>query len=351
MTIPQISNPPSTNWAVQLNQLMLSVGQGFLYGHNERSDSGLDVALIGVNAEGNTITDVVVTCANNATNYIVALRASYALSDSTATTNWTNTATYGRVGIAVFAAGVLTSYTDARFEPGGLFDHGSGSAAVTSVNGLTGAVDIGVAINAATGKTTPVDADSLGLSDSAASNVLKKLTWANLKATVKTYFDTLYQVLDSDLTTIAGLTATTDNFLQSASSAWASRTPAQAVVSLQGAGLDVDMAGFRGVPINSQSGNYTTVAADNGKTLLHPSGAGAGDTFTIDSNANVAHEIGAAITFCNMATDALSIAITSDTMNLAGAGTTGTRTLAQYGIATALKVTTTGWLISGTNLT
>jgi hypothetical protein len=38
----------------------------------------------------------------------------------------------------------------------------------------------------------PVDADEIPLVDSAASNVLKKLTWANVKATLKTYFDTLY---------------------------------------------------------------------------------------------------------------------------------------------------------------
>ncbi|MBT2326136.1 hypothetical protein J7E62_27790 [Variovorax paradoxus] len=50
----------------------------------------------------------------------------------------------------------------------------------------------GALINGATSKTTPVDADYLGLMDSAASNVLKKLSWANLKATLKTYFDTLY---------------------------------------------------------------------------------------------------------------------------------------------------------------
>jgi hypothetical protein len=47
-------------------------------------------------------------------------------------------------------------------------------------------------IHAATSKTTPVDADELPIADSAASYVLKKLTWANLKATLKTYFDTIY---------------------------------------------------------------------------------------------------------------------------------------------------------------
>jgi hypothetical protein len=43
---------------------------------------------------------------------------------------------------------------------------------------------VGAQISAATGKTTPVDADALPLSDSAASNVLKKLTWGNLKAAI-----------------------------------------------------------------------------------------------------------------------------------------------------------------------
>jgi len=46
--------------------------------------------------------------------------------------------------------------------------------------------------HAAAGKTTPIDADELPLVDTAASDVLKKLTWANVKATLETYFDTLY---------------------------------------------------------------------------------------------------------------------------------------------------------------
>jgi hypothetical protein len=38
-------------------------------------------------------------------------------------------------------------------------------------------------------------------------------------------------------------------------------------------------------------------------------------------------------------------------MYLAGTATTGSRTLAQRGIATATKVTSTNWVISGAGLT
>ncbi len=42
-------------------------------------------------------------------------------------------------------------------------------------------------------KTTPIDADSVLLQDSADQSIWKKLSWSNVKATLKTYFDTLYQ--------------------------------------------------------------------------------------------------------------------------------------------------------------
>lgn len=63
------------------------------------------------------------------------------------------------------------------------------------------------AIVAASSKTTPVDADTTALIDSAASNVLKKLTWADIKATLKTYFDTLYELAGA-ITAHAAVTAT-----------------------------------------------------------------------------------------------------------------------------------------------
>lgn len=109
--------------------------------------------------------------------------------------------------------------------------------------------------------------------------------------------------------------------------------------------------GFRTVPQNSKSAAYTTVLADSGKHILHPSADTTARTFTIDSNANVAYPIGTAITFVNQASaGVMTIAITSDTMRLAGAGTTGSRTLASNGVATALKLTSTEWIISGTGL-
>lgn len=102
---------------------------------------------------------------------------------------------------------------------------------VLSVVGLTGAVSkaglmaaidlsginsgnettttIGALINGATAKATPVDADYLGLMDSAASNILKKLSWANVKATLKTYFDTLYAPIGGSSFTWTEVTGTT----------------------------------------------------------------------------------------------------------------------------------------------
>lgn len=105
-----------------------------------------------------------------------------------------------------------------------------------------------------------------------------------------------------------------------------------------------------GIAQNAQAGNYTLTMADNGRHIYHASGDGAGDTYTIDSNANLALPVGFTVTFVNMASDTVSIAITTDTMYLAGTGATGTRTLAQYGVATAIKLTSTTWIISGTGL-
>jgi hypothetical protein len=78
-----------------------------------------------------------------------------------------------------------------------------------SFNGSANITVIAPGTVAATGKTTPVDADVIPLADSAASNVLKKLSWANLVATLKTYFDSVTTTLSGKTLTAPILTGTT----------------------------------------------------------------------------------------------------------------------------------------------
>ena len=135
--------------------------------------------------------------------------------------------------------------------------------AIESAMAAAEAVNITAPIIAAsTSKTTPVDADVLPILDSAAANILKKVTWANIKATLKTYFDTLYAAVgsfaasgaNSDITSLAALTAggLPDNSVLTADIADANVTPAKlsqpftagtAVATTSGTSID-----FTGIP-------------------------------------------------------------------------------------------------------
>jgi hypothetical protein len=108
-------------------------------------------------------------------------------------------------------------------------------------------------------------------------------------------------------------------------------------------------AGYMGVPQSAAAttGSYTIVGADAGKHIYST----ATRTVTIPANASVAFPVGTAITFIAAAGATVTIAITTDTLLLAGSGATGSRTLAPFGMATAIKITSTSWIISGNGIT
>ena len=121
---------------------------------------------------------------------------------------------------------------------------------------------------------------------------------------------------------------------------------------LSGCTVDgTDAVGFRNTPVNSKSEDYTLVLADSGKTIFHPASDTNDRTFTIPANSSVAYAVGTVVTFINLSANDLTIAITTDTMYLAGDGATGSRTLAEYGVASAVKVASTTWVVSGNGLT
>ncbi len=172
----------------------------------------------------------------------------------------------GTAGAAVWKLTSLTAGTD-YYAPGGtdvaIADGGTGaSTAAAAFTALkqdasttaTGVVELATDAETITGTDT-----ARGVTP---SNITAKMdtdgtlagnldTRIPTQKAVKTYADTK-QPLDTDLTTIAGLTATTDNFLQAKSSVWASRTPAQVLADLAAVGttfqpLDSDLTTIAGL--------------------------------------------------------------------------------------------------------
>jgi hypothetical protein len=108
--------------------------------------------------------------------------------------------------------------------------------------------------------------------------------------------------------------------------------------------------GYMGIPQSSgTTGSYTITAADAGEHIY----ASATRTVTIPANGTLALPVGTTIVFISGAGATMTIAITTDTLLIAGLGTGGagiSRTLDPHGIATAIKATSTLWYISGSGL-
>jgi hypothetical protein len=134
----------------------------------------------------------------------------------------------------------------------------------------------------------------------------------------------------------------------------------QGIQGRQGTQASTGTQGVQGIqginsnllPVNSQSTDYTLVIDDTGKIILHPTADTTARTFTIPANSSVAFPIGTVITFINQhGAGTLSIALTTDTMYHAGTSNlTGNKTLAVSCMATAIKLTTTEWILSFTGL-
>jgi hypothetical protein len=108
--------------------------------------------------------------------------------------------------------------------------------------------------------------------------------------------------------------------------------------------------GFRDVPVTISNANTTFALADAGKAFGKDNTTAY--TYTIPANGTVAFPIGTVITvFNNNATSNITVAITTDTLRLAGTTTTGSRTIAPFALCTLFKVSSTVWMASGAGVT
>jgi parallel beta-helix repeat protein len=104
--------------------------------------------------------------------------------------------------------------------------------------------------------------------------------------------------------------------------------------------------------LESISAAKAFVLGDGNRTFLHPSADTSARTWTIPANSATPYAIGTTFTIINQdSAGVITLAVTSDTIRLAGAGTTGNRSIAANGRAVVEKVTATEWIISGTGVT
>lgn len=239
------------------------------------------------------------------------------------------------------------------------------SAPVTSVASKTGAVSLvvgdvsGAAPTASPTLTgtvtipTPTAGDN---STKAASTAFVATSFAPLASPTFTGTVTIPTPTAGDNSTKAASTAFVATSFAPLASPTLTGTPAAPTAAFgtsttQLATTAFVQAAVAQINVTSKSADYTLVLADAGGGFLHPSSDAATRTWTIPANGSVAYPVGTVIKFWNLSANSVTIAITTDTMYLGGTGTTGSRTLAQYGNATAEKLDSTHWMITGVGLT
>lgn len=204
-----------------------------VFGKRHPACSGLTWAFYGGRFAGTSVADGAVTLTNAAVNYVVASRSTFAVSTSTSTTNWDNTADFFRLYRLTTAGNLVTAIEDHR---AGLF----------GPFGMT--------------------------------------------------------------------------------------FPARRVVQTSAA--------------------ITFTIVDQALHHVHPASDTTARVWTIPANASVPYPIGTQLTGANVnGAGALTLAITSDTLRLAGTASTGSRTIAANGRYWAEKVGTTEWQVWGYGIT
>ena len=167
------------------------------------------------------------------------------------------------------------------------------------------------------------------------------ITTSNLTATNLATTNLAVTNLGVTNATATNLNATTA-VLTNLTSTNTTTTNLTATTVLDAGTISASAPGFRGLPQNSQTSAYTLALSDIGKHISITTGG-----VVIPANSSVAFPIGAAIVIFNNSGTSQDISITSDTLRLAGSTLTGTAALAEYGLATCVKVASTTWVISG----
>lgn len=142
---------------------------------------------------------------------------------------------------------------------------------------VTDAGNVGSVNAGATSKATPLDADSFPIVDSAAANVIKRLTFTNLKAFLKTYFDSVTTTLTNKtlddakiIGAIFNLTGTSETLVIAHASGHVTMDNAAANTLTVPPNSSVAFATGTRLMVQQLGAGATTIAAGAGVTINAP---------------------------------------------------------------------------------
>ena len=327
---PTLGNASATSLAITGGTLSVSSGVS-------APTWGLTGA--GISAPGATYTDT------TSTGTVATVEAIHSLNNpilaSTLATTFTSATTL-YLGTPSAGANVTITNAYSLYAAGGILLGGTltANSTISLVGSSSATASIGTSITTGTitiGGTTSTGTITLGQSTGAQTYNIG--TGATLAATTKTI----------NIGTAGVSTSITNIAIGSAVSGSTTNLTLNGSLAVASAITSAQSVGYIGYPQNSTATGITLALTDIGKHIYVTA---TGQTITIPANSSVAFPIGTEILIVGGPTSTTtSIAITTDTLYLSSAGTTGTRTLAAYGMARLLKVTSTTWYIRGDGLT
>ena len=270
----------------------------------------------------------------NVSNGITVSQASPSLGGST--TIGFNTATLIATAVTATSAAVAYSLV------GGIGVASLAGSSGTSVSGSTGAVTVW--FNTATLVLQAVSAQSATTSTSAAvaySTVAAHTAGTGLSGSTFNGSTAVTWTLNTATLMATAVLATTAGTVTTA--AQPAITSVGTLTSLTVSGSITDSIGnVRSIAIRNTATSYVLTAADNGQMVSITTGS-----VTINSGI-FASPFGQTISIYNNSTTSMSILAGSGvTLRLAGTLSTGTRTLARYGVATTICVSSNTFVMSG----
>lgn len=135
---------------VTANNLFDAASAGAAYGRHAEACAGLTWGYYGTRYGGSAVANGTNACGASTTTYMVVNLSTGAVSFATSTTNWNDSAIYGRAYKIVTGTATVTSYEDHRFGPLGIF------GAAGSASQLSALTDVAIATSPG-----PSDGDSL----------------------------------------------------------------------------------------------------------------------------------------------------------------------------------------------